>query len=102
MVTLIKRNATIFIKFPPLTLTTNPVCLYEYTKESVLALLIINNNTLGKFKFELSGVPPGPAPRGVPQVEVTFGIAANGISNVSASLDKTTRNRKGQPHHDYH
>ena len=51
----------------------------------MLALLIINNNTLGKFKFELSDVPPGPARRGVPQVEVTFGIAANGILKVSAS-----------------
>jgi heat shock 70kDa protein 1/2/6/8 len=38
-------------------------------------------------KFELSGIPP--APRGVPQIEVTFDIDANGILNVSAS-DKTT------------
>jgi heat shock 70kDa protein 1/2/6/8 len=38
-------------------------------------------------KFELSGIPP--APRGVPQVEVTFDIDANGILNVSA-VDKTT------------
>jgi len=38
-------------------------------------------------KFELSGIPP--APRGVPQVEVTFDIDANGILNVTAS-DKTT------------
>ncbi|CAK5272310.1 unnamed protein product [Mycena citricolor] len=44
-----------------------------------------DNNLLGK--FELSGIPP--APRGVPQVEVTFDIDANGIVNVSAS-DKTT------------
>ena len=43
------------------------------------------NNLLGK--FELSGIRP--APRGVPQVEVTFDIDANGILNVSAS-DKTT------------
>ncbi|KAJ7041109.1 heat shock protein 70 family [Mycena alexandri] len=42
-------------------------------------------NLLGK--FELSGIPP--AARGVPQVEVTFDIDANGILNVSAS-DKTT------------
>jgi hypothetical protein len=39
-------------------------------------------------KFELSGIPPA-APHGVPQVEVTFDIDANGILNVSAS-DKTT------------
>ena len=34
-------------------------------------------------KFELSGIPP--APRGVPQIEVTFDIDANGILNVSAA-----------------
>ncbi|CAO3629334.1 unnamed protein product [Cunninghamella echinulata] len=44
-----------------------------------------DNNLLGK--FELSGIPP--APRGVPQVEVTFDVDANGILNVNA-LDKTT------------
>ncbi|ODV85519.1 hypothetical protein CANARDRAFT_7630 [[Candida] arabinofermentans NRRL YB-2248] len=44
-----------------------------------------DNNLLGK--FELSGIPP--APRGVPQVEVTFDIDANGILNVSA-LEKGT------------
>ena len=44
-----------------------------------------DNNLLGK--FELSGIPP--APRGVPQIEVTFDIDANGILNVSA-VDKST------------
>lgn len=39
-----------------------------------------DNKTLGR--FELMGIPP--APRGVPQVEVTFDIDANGILNVSA------------------
>merc|ERR1719357_492514 len=38
-------------------------------------------------KFDLTGIPP--APRGVPQIEVTFDIDANGILNVSAS-DKST------------
>merc|ERR1719217_522130 len=40
-----------------------------------------DNNLLGK--FHLDGIPP--APRGVPQIEVTFDIDANGILNVSAS-----------------
>jgi L1 cell adhesion molecule like protein len=44
-----------------------------------------DNNMLGN--FELTGIPP--APRGVPKIEVTFDIDANGILNVSAS-DKTT------------
>merc|ERR1712036_150126 len=42
-----------------------------------------DNNLLGK--FELGGIPP--APRGTPQIEVTFDIDANGILNVSA-MDK--------------
>ena len=44
-----------------------------------------DNNLLGK--FELEGIPP--APRGVPQIEVTFDLDANGILNVTAN-DKTT------------
>jgi len=44
-----------------------------------------DNNHLGK--FELSGIPP--APRGVPQIDVTFDIDANGILNVTAA-DKST------------
>jgi heat shock protein 1/8 len=44
-----------------------------------------DNNLLGK--FELSGIPP--APRGVPQIEVSFDLDTNGILNVSAQ-DKST------------
>jgi heat shock protein 1/8 len=44
-----------------------------------------DNNLLGK--FELAGIPP--APRGVPQIEVTFDLDANGILNVTA-VDKST------------
>ncbi|XP_076070004.1 heat shock 70 kDa protein 1-like [Oratosquilla oratoria] len=44
-----------------------------------------DNNLLGK--FELSGIPP--APRGVPQIEVSFDVDANGILSVSA-VDKST------------
>src|ERR1700720_263060 len=48
------------------------------------------NRTLGKFK--LSGIPP--APRGVPQVEVTFDIDANGILNVTAKDNATGKDQK--------
>merc|ERR1712079_649405 len=44
-----------------------------------------DNHLLGK--FDLTGIPP--APRGVPQIEVTFDVDANGILNVSA-CDKST------------
>ncbi len=46
-----------------------------------------NNKTLGR--FELVGIPP--APRGVPQIEVTFDIDANGIVNVSAKDMATSK-----------
>ena len=48
-----------------------------------------DNKTLGK--FILDGIPP--APRGVPQIEVTFDIDANGILNVSA-VDKATNKKQ--------
>ncbi|MBK7908132.1 MAG: molecular chaperone DnaK [Gemmatimonadetes bacterium] len=47
--------------------------------------LALHNKTIGK--FQLTGIPP--APRGMPQVEVTFDIDANGILHVTAR-DKTT------------
>ena len=46
-----------------------------------------DNKTLGR--FQLTGIPP--APRGIPQIEVTFDIDANGIVNVSAK-DQSTGN----------
>jgi molecular chaperone DnaK len=49
-----------------------------------------DNRTLGK--FHLSGLPP--APRGVPQVEVTFDIDANGIVNVTATDKATGKEQK--------
>src|SRR3977135_2441293 len=48
------------------------------------------NRTLGK--FQLTGIPP--APRGVPQIEVTFDIDANGILNVHAKDTATGRDQK--------
>ena len=47
-----------------------------------------HNNLLGK--FELTGIPP----RGVPQIEVTFDIDANGILNVSAEDKATNKKNK--------
>lgn len=49
-----------------------------------------DNNLLGK--FELTGIPP--APRGVPQIEVTFDIDANGILNVTAVEKSTGKENK--------
>jgi molecular chaperone DnaK len=48
------------------------------------------NRTLGKFK--LGGIPP--APRGMPQIEVTFDIDANGILNVTAKDKATNKDAK--------
>jgi molecular chaperone DnaK len=48
------------------------------------------NRTLGK--FQLVGIPP--APRGVPQIEVTFDIDANGILNVAAKDNATQKEQK--------
>jgi len=49
-----------------------------------------DNNLLGKFNLE--GIPP--APRGTPQIEVTFDIDANGILNVSAMDKASGKNEK--------
>ena len=53
-----------------------------------------DNKSLGQFR--LDGIPP--APRGVPQIEVTFDIDANGIVNVSA---KDLGTGKEQHNHDH-
>ncbi|MFU8860515.1 MAG: molecular chaperone DnaK [Cyclonatronaceae bacterium] len=50
----------------------------------------VDNRTLGR--FHLDGIPP--APRGVPQVEVTFDIDANGVLNVSAKDKATNKEQK--------
>jgi molecular chaperone DnaK len=52
--------------------------------------MALDNRTIGK--FQLTGIPP--APRGMPQVEVTFDIDANGILHVSAKDKATGKEQK--------
>jgi molecular chaperone DnaK len=81
MTTLIERNTTIPIKktevFSTAADSQTAVDIHVLQGERTLAS---DNMTLGRFR--LDGIPA--APRGVPQVEVTFDIDANGILNVSA------------------
>jgi len=79
---LIERNTTIPVKksqiFSTAADSQTQVEIHVVQGERPMAS---DNKTLGK--FILDGIPP--APRGVPQVEVTFDIDANGILNVSAA-----------------
>ena len=81
MTVLIPRNTTIPTKkseiFTTATDNQTAVDVHVLQGERPLAR---DNRTLGRFRLE--GIPP--APRGLPQIEVTFDIDANGILNVSA------------------
>ena len=91
MTTLIPRNTTIPTrkseKFSTAADSQTSVEVHVLQGERPLAR---DNRTLGR--FQLVGIPP--APRGVPQVEVTFDIDANGMVNVSAKDMGTGKEQK--------
>jgi molecular chaperone DnaK len=91
MTTLIPRNTTI----PTRKSETFSTAADSQTSVEVHVLqgerpLARDNRTLGR--FQLVGIPP--APRGVPQIEVTFDIDANGMVNVSAKDHGTGKEQK--------
>jgi len=88
---LIQRNTTIPTKksevFSTAEDSQTTVEIHVLQGERQMAL---DNRTIGK--FQLTGIPP--APRGIPQVEVTFDIDANGILHVSAKDKATGKEQK--------
>ena len=91
MTTLIQRNTTIPTKKSEVFSTAEDnqttVEIHVLQGERKMAL---DNRTIGK--FQLTGIPP--APRGMPQIEVTFDIDANGILHVSAKDRATGKEQK--------
>ncbi|MEQ9401744.1 MAG: molecular chaperone DnaK [Longimicrobiales bacterium] len=91
MTPLIERNTTIPTKKAEVFSTAEDnqttVEIHVLQGERKMAM---DNKTIGK--FQLTGIPP--APRGMPQVEVTFDIDANGILHVSAKDRATAKEQK--------
>ena len=91
MTPLIERNTTIPTKktevFSTAEDSQTTVEIHVLQGERKMAL---DNKTIGK--FQLTGIPP--APRGMPQIEVTFDIDANGILHVSAKDRATGKEQK--------
>ena len=91
MTPIIERNTTIPVRKSQIFTTTadmqTTVEIHVLQGERPMAR---DNRTLGR--FTLSGIPP--APRGVPQIEVSFDIDANGILNVSARDKGTGKEQK--------
>jgi molecular chaperone DnaK len=91
MTTLIPRNTTIPTKksevFSTAEDSQTTVEIHVLQGERPMAL---DNKTIGR--FQLTGIPP--APRGLPQIEVTFDIDANGILHVSAKDRATSKEQK--------